>query len=154
MSTHGRNLAGGKLSLCTACRKADLVIIIKEEMIHLCFKIWWFMYVQRFKDINVEHCCYLTMNSNRFNKTFTCQFMTKIAFNNVCCKALLFRAIRVFQCCIWKPQHILALKYTALPVWPLLSVGTSVVVMFEEILGEEIMRKAQDEQKLLTRSLR
>lgn len=77
MSTHGRNLDGGKWSLCAASHKADLVITIKEELIHLCSKIWWFMHVQRFKDINVKHCCYLTMNSNRFNKTFACQFMTK-----------------------------------------------------------------------------
>lgn len=68
----------GKLSLSAVCCKADLVIIMKEKLIHLCCKIWWFMYVQRFKEINVEHCCYLTMNSNRFNKTFACQFMTKL----------------------------------------------------------------------------
>lgn len=70
-------MEGGKLSLSAACCKVDLVIIMEEKLIHLCCKIWWFLYVQRFKDINVEHCCYLTMSSNRFNKTFPCQFMKK-----------------------------------------------------------------------------
>lgn len=125
----------GKLSLRAACCNTDLIITIKEKMIHLCCKIWWFMNVQRFKDINVEHCCYLTMNSNRFNKTFACQFMTKLLLT-VCSE----------KPCISGVYNILVLLYfntntskiTAFPIWPLFSVRTNVSVR-----SEEIMRKTQ-----------
>lgn len=146
MNTHGRNLDGGKLSLSAACRKGDLVTIIKEKLIHLCCKIWWFMYVQRFKDINVEHCCYLTMNSNRFNKTYACQFMTKLLLIMCSEKPCISGIYNILVLLHLENSTPTVFKITTFPVWPLFSVRTNVPVKFEEIMREEIMRKTQREE--------